>query len=170
MNCGGLILIDSDKIALAKGKNGNYSFPKGKYEKTDSDIYECARREFIEESGYTDFSYFVDFKPVFGHSAKRKKSIAYFICHLIEKFPTFRQQLLDPDEEIEEAGFYTLQEILALKTLKDDRKDLARDAFSRCPGEHVDRIVDLCPTSCIDCHLYLSEELLVCKPRNKKKK
>eukprot|EP01032_Pedospumella_encystans_P031254 gene31254-35279_t len=44
-------------------------------------------------------------------------------------FPTFRQQLLDPDEEIEESGFFTLTEILALETLKEDRKQLARDAL-----------------------------------------
>lgn len=83
-------MIDDDKIVLVKGKNGNYSFPKGKYEKKDADIYECARREFIEESGYTDFSYYVDFNsPLFGHSAKGTKSIVYFVCHVIESFPRF---------------------------------------------------------------------------------
>ncbi len=170
VNCGGLILIDNDKIVLVKGKNGNYSFPKGKYEKKDSDIYECARREFIEESGYTDFSYYVDFNdPLFGHSAKGSKSIVYFVCHMIEKFTTFRQQLLDPDEEIEESGFFTLQEILALETLKEDRKQLARDALERSPGEYVDRIADLSPQSSLEYQTLLSEELLSCKPKKKKK-
>lgn len=169
-NCGGLILIDKDKIALVKGKNGNYSFPKGKFEKKDSDIYECARREFIEESGFTDFSYAVDFTPLYGHSAKGKKSIAYFVCHVIDKFPTFRQQMLDPDEEIEECGFFTLQEILALETFKEDRKQLARDSFERSPGDYVDRITDLCPQSGLDYQLLLGEELLSCKPKRKTKK
>ena len=169
-NCGGLILIDVDKIVLVKGKNGNYSFPKGKYEKKDADIYECARREFIEESGYTDFSYCVDLNhPLFGHSAKGTKSIVYFVCHVIEKFSTFRQQLLDPDEEIEESGFFTLPEILALETLKEDRKQLARDALERSPGDHTDSIVDLSPQSSLDYQMLLSEELLSCKPKKKKK-
>lgn len=170
VNCGGLILIDNDRIVLVKARNGNYSFPKGKYEKKDTNIYECARREFIEETGYTDFSYSVDFSPLFGHSAKGTKSIAYFVCHVIEKFSTFHQQLLlDPDEEIAESGFFTLQEILALENLKDDRKQLAKDSLEMSPGDYVDRIVDLCPQSSLDSHLLLSEELLSLKPRKKNK-
>ena len=107
-------MFDEDgKILVVKNRKNKYSFPKGKLEQIDSSNYECARREFLEETGYSGFSYYTDKKEI-PTSGKENKTVIYFLCRIDRKFSWFGKFLSDPDFDIIDSGFYTIEEIESL--------------------------------------------------------
>ena len=48
--CAGIIVFDNDKTILVQTKAGRFSFPKGKRNKSESEL-ETAWRELQEETG-----------------------------------------------------------------------------------------------------------------------
>lgn len=132
------------KILFVKGKSGYYSFPKGRMQEGENN-YECASREVYEETGIKISEHFLKFLPVL----KMDNNI-YFVCNLnnltinngnieyisdyCNKNFTFEGNVKDYINfwdfnnkykmdcyEVEEACWYTIEEISNLKCNKDIR-------------------------------------------------
>lgn len=126
-------MIDDGKIILVKDKRGRWSFPKGKYEKEKDGepkdlltLYECARREFLEETHMINFRYIYQATPLFSYTNKGVPSIAYFPAKITEKMDSFKILPVN-DEEIIEVRLFTQEEFLALSDneFQPQRKNLA---------------------------------------------
>lgn len=130
-NCNGIILRNSNnEILLVLDKHGIWSFPKGKREETDSSDYECARREFMEETGLTGFNYM--YIPVFyiEKSLKGNSVCNLYFAKITEQHEDygFIPNHCDLDKDIIEARWMTLDEILSLSDIefKPTRKDICK--------------------------------------------
>ena len=52
----GFILINYDSILLLQYPQGHWSFPKGHIDEADSDHFDTAKRELLEETGISEVS------------------------------------------------------------------------------------------------------------------
>lgn len=101
---GCICISPSNRILLVKGKAGNmWSFPKGHRERFDKTSLDCALRELKEETGISLHREYM--------STKRFKAAEYYIYEVEEEYRTFIQDT----REIEEAGWFTYEEICELK-------------------------------------------------------
>lgn len=123
-------MFDENKIILVKGKNGKWSFPKGKFEKSkDLNGYECARREFLEETGLVGFEYVYNSSPEIEFTEKNTISCKYYRCKITSKNSDFTTIERDNNDEIVETKWMTLYEILQLddSMFYERRKKIAVD-------------------------------------------
>lgn len=117
MSVSGLIMLNNiGNIMLVIGRNGKYSFPKGKFEKEkDRNNYECARREFFEETGLVGFIYKLCSTPIIEHTDTGNVSCKYYYCLIDRELSDYQFiKKTDPDDEIVSIGFYTKEEIEAI--------------------------------------------------------
>lgn len=124
-SAGGIVFNDEGKVLLTKhSQNHHWGFPKGWIEEGQS-IEEAAIREVSEEGGveakiidkvgYAKYTYTREGEKVF-------KVVTYFLMEYISGDPK------DHDWEMEDAGWFTIEE--ALKTLSFSRdKELLKKAM-----------------------------------------
>lgn len=101
---GCICISPSNKVLLVKGRKGQiWSFPKGHRETQDRTTLACALRELKEETGiHLNQDYIAH---------KKYKAGEYYIFPVTEEFRTFP---IDT-KEIEEANWFTFEEICELK-------------------------------------------------------
>ncbi len=129
------ILIRDGKVLLGKRRRGNFKgqwcFPGGHVE-WDEDVYEAARREFVEETGlninitavYTVLSDYGSIHEQFRrlHNLEQQNAIIWFLVKEIDG-------KLVAGDDIEEVEFFSFSEVpilafptheIVLKKLKDE--------------------------------------------------
>ncbi len=101
---GCICISPNNKILLVKGRAGQiWSFPKGHREKSDFTTLSCALRELKEETGIALHRDYIAYK--------KYKAGEYYIYEVPEEYRTFPQDT----KEIEEAGWFTYEEMCQLK-------------------------------------------------------
>jgi 8-oxo-dGTP pyrophosphatase MutT (NUDIX family) len=134
ITCGGIILFNElDKtILLVEGSNNRLSFPKGKYEKKKdppkSDpnyLFECAKREFEEETQIT-WSELLNPK-VHDELYVDGGTIGLYLVKVNQEF----KNKFIPNDEILSIGWFGKKDIERLDTLifKESRKQIASQVF-----------------------------------------
>lgn len=134
MSCAGLVLKDEGRVVLVKNNRGQWSFPKGKYEKnkdggsTDDceSLYRCARRETSEETRLVNFEYKYLKEPRKLLTSKGHVSCYYFLAEITRKLSTFTS-LEMTDDEIIEVRWFNSDELLELSNdvFLENRRELA---------------------------------------------
>ena len=131
MSCYGFLLVDNDRILMVLGRNGKWSFPKGKFEREkDRNGYECARRETIEETGLVGYDYIYNSEPIIEYTEKETISCKYYRCKITQKNLDygFLDKHNDPDNgEIIESRFFPIDEVERLSSdcFLERRKEIA---------------------------------------------
>ena len=101
---GCICISPNNKVLLVKGRAGHiWSFPKGHRERTDPNALACALRELKEETGIALHRDYIAYK--------KYKAGEYYIFDVPEEYRTFPQDT----KEIEDAGWFTFEEICDLK-------------------------------------------------------
>lgn len=98
---GCICISATNKVLLVQGKYGEkkWSFPKGHRETYDATPLNCALRELKEETGITLNQSFI--------GTKRFRAGEYFIYEL----PSELQPIPEDLQEIQNAGWFTLEEL-----------------------------------------------------------
>lgn len=126
--CAGIIVFDNDKVALVNTNCGNFSFPKGKRNKSESDL-EVAWRELEEETGLTkehvnliDEEYYID-----ELNNKGNLCVRYFIGTLSKNIREFK---FDP-KELANAQWYYVRNALTFEKFKKSRREILDIAYKK---------------------------------------
>lgn len=118
MSCGGLIVITKlGKVILVRGKNGKYSFPKGKFESNkDLNMYECAVREFLEEAGLINFTYRFSSEPIIEYTDTGSVSCKYYVCVIEDELSGYGipADHTDIDGDILSVEYFNVDELMRL--------------------------------------------------------
>lgn len=139
MSCGLIMFDEINNVLLSKSKKGKYSFPKGKIELIDLSKYECARREFLEETGFSGIIYETNKEEILSFNEKGKQ-ITYFSCRMVRRMDWYGQNLQDPDGDIIEARFFQIQEALNLENFSEERKRILLIALEKMGSNYLDEI------------------------------
>lgn len=125
--CAGIIVFDGDKTILVSTHQGNFSFPKGKRNKNESDI-ETAWREFEEETGITkEHVELVDDFYLDETSAKGFPSVRYFVGKLVGQVNNFKFDT----KELANVGWYSISDVMKIDKIKTARKKILEQAFQK---------------------------------------
>lgn len=119
--CNGIVLQNQqNEILLVCDKRGMWSFPKGKQEPRDENSYQGARREFIEETGLTNFSYSYIPKPYIEPSKTDRPGTNLFFARIIKEYSSygFIPNHKDIDNDIVEAKWMSISEINRIPGVK----------------------------------------------------
>lgn len=144
----GLIMFDyNNKVLLVKTSKNVFSFPKGKIEDYDDSKYECARREFLEETGMYGFVYKTDLKEIESNINPRKpdKKIIYYTCKMVKNLYNHEINLNDPDGDSFYAEFFSIED--ALKELCIEQKRILNEAFQKIKNEELLSLDSFCSRS-----------------------
>ena len=131
MSCGLIMFNEKNEVLIVESDKGTFSLPKGKVEKYDLSNYECARREFLEETGMYGFIYKTDKIEIESKSKKPGKKITYFLCKIYIRLECYQEKLCDPDHDIIDAKFYTIEDALKIENLEEERKHILREAIKK---------------------------------------
>lgn len=124
--CCGIIVFDEDKTLLVITNSGNYSFPKGKRNKNETDL-ETAWRELEEESGLTPENveliknYYIDELSIKGFP-----SVRYFVGYLVKKPELLRFNV----KELQSVEWYNISEVYEISKFKPIRKTILQNAYA----------------------------------------
>lgn len=125
--CAGIIVFNGDKTILVSTERGNHSFPKGKREKSESDL-EAAWRELGEETGLTsDEVQLINGVHFDELSNKGFPSVRYFVGHLT-RAPV--NGFTFDHTELAEVKWYPITEVLQMDRLKGQRKEILEKAYT----------------------------------------
>jgi 8-oxo-dGTP pyrophosphatase MutT (NUDIX family) len=117
----GVVIVDRDRTVLVRTHKGNYSFPKGKRKKNETDI-QTAWREVREETGISPSE--LDFVPglyVDELGKTGSPSVRYFVAHYEAKC----DQIFQYDrKELADVRWVHKEELMALDSLKPKRKQV----------------------------------------------
>lgn len=106
-------MVDENKINLVMGKDGKWSFPKGKIDKTkDRNGYECCRRKFLEESGLVGFTYVYNQNPIFEFDQEESTTYKFYFCKIIYKSPEYCN--IKTNENIIESRWMNIDELMEI--------------------------------------------------------
>lgn len=131
--CSGVIVFNNSKTVLVSTKAGNFSFPKGKKERDETDI-ETAWRELKEETGLTDQHVrLIDEEPIEEYTNKGNICIRYYVGFLIVEPPAFKFN----ENELSSVAWYEIQDALELKKFKNTRKEILTKAYTRYQEFHM---------------------------------
>ena len=125
--CSGIIVFDKDKTILVATKLGNFSFPKGKRDKGETDL-ETAWRELREETGLTSEHVQLITNEYFDElSSKGNPSIRYFVGRLVKQLDI----ITFDEEELATVAWYGIDEALSLIKFKTERKNILVEAHKK---------------------------------------
>ncbi len=111
---GCICISPNNRILLVKGRQGHiWSFPKGHRERSDRTALACALRELKEEAGISLHQDYV--------AVKKYKAGEYYIFEVPEEYRTF---IVDT-KEIEEAAWFSYEEIAELRSMKSTNIDVS---------------------------------------------
>ena len=118
-SCGAVIFCD-DLVLLIKSIKGHWSFPKGHMESNETEV-ETAHREILEETNLIvnldqDKRIVINYSPYPGVT----KDVVYFYATLL------KGELKRQIEEVEEIGWYSIDEALDLITFETERNVLKK--------------------------------------------
>lgn len=131
-------MFQGNSVLLVKNKKGRFSFPKGKKERKDLTIYECARREFLEETGMFGFSYVMNRNSIEHFNPLKKKIVYYYACRMEIKFDYFEICLCDPDNDIVESNFYDLHDVALNRMISEEFMSILLEAQSRLANNNCE--------------------------------
>jgi len=122
--CAGIIVLDitNNKTILVCTDYDNYSFPKGKRNKGETEII-TAWRELEEETGLTPDhvelyeNYTIDENSDRGNIATR-----YYVGKLVKE----HENITFDQEELKKVEWINMEEVYKLEKFKDRRKDILR--------------------------------------------
>lgn len=123
--CVGVIVFDKDRTILVCTDHGNYSFPKGKRNKGETDL-QTGLRELEEETGLTkDHIELIDDFTLDEMSRKGNLSVRYFVAKLVKEHKkiTFDKSELEAVEWIDVTKAYKLEKFV------DRRKEILQKAY-----------------------------------------
>jgi 8-oxo-dGTP pyrophosphatase MutT (NUDIX family) len=124
--CCGIIVFNNDKTVLVSTDRGNFSFPKGKRHRNETDL-ETAWRELEEETGLTkDHVKLVDDYWLDEFSQKGNISVRYFVAELTKNIDEFK---FDP-KELSSVAWYSISDAIELEKFVDRRKKILLEAQS----------------------------------------
>lgn len=124
-------MMNNNKILMVLGRNGKWSFPKGKFEhEKDRNGYACARRETLEETGIVGYEYIYISEPIIEYTERGTISCKYYRCKITKHLSDFGvlEKHKDPDnEEIIESRFFSIDELKEIPSnlLYERRKEIA---------------------------------------------
>lgn len=118
-SCGAVIFYD-DLVLLIKSMKGHWSFPKGHMESNETEV-ETAHREILEETNLIvnldqDKRIVINYSPYPGVT----KDVVYFYATFL------KGELKRQIEEVEEIGWYSIDEALDLITFETERNVLKK--------------------------------------------
>lgn len=118
-SCGAVIFYD-DLVLLIKSIKGHWSFPKGHMESNETEV-ETAHREILEETNLIvnldqDKRIVINYSPYPGVN----KDVVYFYATFL------KGELKRQIEEVEEIGWYSIDEALELITFETERNVLKK--------------------------------------------
>ena len=118
-SCGAVIFYD-DLVLLIKSIKGHWSFPKGHMESNETEV-ETAHREILEETNLIvnldqDKRIVINYSPYPGVT----KDVVYFYATFL------KGELKRQIEEVEEIGWYSIEEALELITFETERNVLKK--------------------------------------------
>ena len=118
-SCGAVIFYD-DLVLLIKSMKGHWSFPKGHMESNETEV-ETAHREILEETNLIvnldqDKRIVINYSPYPGVT----KDVVYFYATFL------KGELKRQIEEVEEIGWYSIEEALELITFETERNVLKK--------------------------------------------
>lgn len=125
--CAGIIVFNksSNQTILVSTDRGNFSFPKGKRNKKETDI-ETAWRELEEETGLTKNNVTLfDSHHIDEFTKKGHVSVRYFIGILTKDIPKFKFD----KSELTNVQWYDIDKVFKLDKLKDARKLVLQKAL-----------------------------------------
>lgn len=124
--CSGIIVFDNDKTILVNTDRGNFSFPKGKRKKGETDS-ETAWREFYEETGIDKNdvelidNVFIDEK-----SNKGNVNVRYFVGRIKREIKEFTYD----KTELNNVQWICVDDALKLDKLKNKRCEVLQKAYA----------------------------------------
>lgn len=126
--CVGIILFNSDKTILVSTHSGNFSFPKGKRNKNETDL-DTAKRELLEETGLKiNHFQLINHDTLDELSNKGKPSVRYYIGK-VTKICNNNDFIFDHNE-LASVQWYDINECYKLDKLKDSRKEILKKAYA----------------------------------------
>lgn len=140
--CNGILLQNkTNEILLVLDKKRNWSFPKGGQETYDDSTYEGARREFKEEAGLTGFTYSYIPDSYLELSDKGNPSCNLYFARISHEHDDygFIDGHSDPDNDIIEARWFSIESIIALddNCFRQKRKNVCEIALSINDSEYT---------------------------------
>ena len=123
--CAGIIVFNTDQTILVSTDRGNFSFPKGKRNKTETNI-QAAWRELEEETGLTN-DHVRLFNDIYFDEKTDKGylSVRYFVGVLIKPIDKFKFD----KNELANVAWYKIDDAIRIEKFKKSRKDILTDAY-----------------------------------------
>lgn len=123
--CAGVIVFDKDKTILVMTERGNYSIPKGKRNKGETDI-QTALRELQEETGLTkDHIELLDNVTLDEINEKGNLTIRYYVAKLTKKIKTFTFD----ENELAKVEWINVDKAYKLEKFLERRKELIKKGY-----------------------------------------
>lgn len=123
--CAGIIVFSGNQTILVNTERGNYSFPKGKRTKEETDIT-AAWRELQEETGLTHNDINLIEGVYFDEKTKKGNlSVRYFVGYLT----TTHHRFTFDTTELAHVDWYSVDNVLKLEKLKGPRKEILVQAY-----------------------------------------
>jgi len=130
--CAGIIVFDNDLTVVVSTERGNYSFPKGKRKKTETNL-EAAWRELTEETGLTtEHVVLIGENYLDELSEKGYVCVRYYVGHLIKSL----DKLVCDPSELTDVKWMNVNDVLQLDKIKDTRKHILRLAYQMHQGKY----------------------------------
>lgn len=123
--CAGVIVFDQNKTILVCTERGNYSMPKGKRNKGETDL-QTALRELEEETGLTkNHIELIDDFVLDEMNEKGNLTIRYYVAKLTKEIKT----LTFDEGELDNVEWIDIEKAHKLEKFMDRRKEILQKAY-----------------------------------------